>query len=461
MRRRFYSYVPLLCALWLSGCAAPAVPVETYLSRQAVPDRWDAAAALGNAPAEGSASAQWWRVFGDQRLDGLVDLALARNLDLHIAMLRVRQARNDARLMGTILTPEFTPSATGGVTKDLAHGNPSQRDYSSRFDVGYELDLWGKYGAAIDGADWALQASQYDRRAAALTLVASVAETYWTIALLKQKVEIQARNIERASRLMALILARRQSGFAGTADTERAAQDLATQRIVARQLASQLHTTRLGLAALLGEEAGWVNPLEPLALPTEPPPDVALDQPAAVLARRPDVQAAEARLRASYSRAEVTRLQFYPTILLGAGRSGGASRDLGDILSNPLGSLGFTLALPFLQFRKAQFTVTQAQLQYEEVGLQFGRTLYNALIEVERGLAVALQQRDEGALRQAVLDRARKVESISGARYLAGQDGLKDWLDAQQSTRQAESDVLDNRYEQLRTTLRLIQAMGG
>jgi outer membrane protein TolC len=143
------------------------------------------------------------------------------------------------------------------------------------------------------------------------------------------------------------------------------------------------------------------------------------------------------------------------------GALGTSSRSLGNLLNNPVATLGAGLLLPFLQFNEMRFNNELAKARYEEAVVNFRQTLYQALVDVENALSARAQLNIQYALLQQSLTDARKTESIYEERYRAGEVPLKDWLDAQESRRSAEISLAANQLSRLQNQVMLYQALGG
>jgi len=134
---------------------------------------------------------------------------------------------------------------------------------------------------------------------------------------------------------------------------------------------------------------------------------------------------------------------------------------LGQLLRNPVATLGAGLALPFLQWNTARLTVAVSQSQYEEAVAGFRQALYTALSEVENALSSRTQLRDESAKLVVALELAQRAERLSEVRYRAGATALQPVLDAKDRRRAAEVSLAQNRVNQLNATMTLYKALGG
>ena len=199
---------------------------------------------------------------------------------------------------------------------------------------------------------------------------------------------------------------------------------------------------------------------EPADLSKAMLPDVAAGLPADLLARRPDLRAAEFRLRSTLAATDASRASLYPTITL-SGSLGGSSDSLSRLLSNPLASLAGDLALPFVQWNDLQRNIKISEAEYQQAIVTFRQTLYKALAEVEDCLSARRQYLLQAEKLERALQTARQAEELYRLRYEAGGTLLTSWLDAQEKRRQAEIAVVENRLTQLQNHINLCKALGG
>jgi NodT family efflux transporter outer membrane factor (OMF) lipoprotein len=447
----------LAAALLAAGCTAfqperrPEKPLE-------LPSAWQQPQP-GTASAAAVFPAKWWSAFGDPRLDALVDQALQVNNDLAAAGIRVQRAQLQSGLADTNLTPGVVGQAATSRGYDLKRGSVAGSSSSSLVTLSYELDLWGRIAAVRSAADWELKATQSDRQAAALALVATTANLYWQTGYLNQRIALSEAGMEDARRIVALVRARYEAGAVSGLDVAQAGQNLASQEAAHTQLLQQRVETRNALAILF-DRPPEVAAEEPASLPDAALPAIDAGLPASLLGRRPDLRAAEQRLRGALATVDATRTGFYPALSL-TGSLGTSSTALGQLLRNPVATLGAGLALPFLQWNTARLTVAVSQSQYEEAVVGFRQALYTSLSEVENALSSRTQLRDESAKLVVALELAQRAERLSEVRYRAGATALQPVLDAKDRRRAAEVSLAQNRVNQLNATMTLYKALGG
>ncbi|AIV86622.1 efflux transporter outer membrane subunit [Burkholderia pseudomallei] len=436
----------------LSGC--------TSASRNAPPPAPELPAQwAGPVARQASATPDgWWRRFGDPMLDRLIDDALRTNNDLAAAAIRVYRAQLQAGLADTNLTPNVTLGATGNASRTL-DTHQTRRTSGVTATLGYELDLWGKLAAQRDAARWELEATQADRDAARLALIGTTAALYWQLAYLNQQIAFGDANIAYAERTLKLVQSRHAAGATSGLDLAQAERNLAALRADQTQLIQQRTENRNALAILF-DRPPQRQAAERDALPDTPLPEVAAGVPAELLGRRPDLRAAELRLRESLANVDVTRTSFYPTFTL-TGSVGTASTSLERVLQNPVATLGLGLALPFIQWNTMQLQIKVSKSQYEEAVVNFRQSLYRALGEVENALAARVQLDAEADERGRALALARRAETLAKARFAAGATGVQPWLDEQQRLRDAQSALARNQLGRLNNRMNLYQVLGG
>ena len=442
MRHALLGIVALLA---LTGCATKYQRPQTNLPAQ-----------FAHGPSESAApkvSDRWWQAFNDPHLNSLIDAVVARNNDLAVAALRVRQAQYRAGIAGL----DQLPSASGSISANKDGNTPT--NYSARISIAYEVDLWGRLNSLGRAADWELRATAQDRDAAQLALIGTACELYWRIGFTHQQITTGEASLAYARKLLDLVRVQHRAGAVSGVEESEAEQSVNSQIASLTRLQQQLVEYRASLALLMNGEP-TAEATEPQALPDMPLPDVDPGLPAELLARRPDLQAAESRLREQLAITDATRAGFYPALSLTAG-GGGSSTELGTILAHASTSLGAALSLPFLDFPRNHLNKRLSERDYDIAVLTYKQTLLQALADTDNTLSNRTQLARQGdALRDTLTD-AERTESLYGVRYRAGAVALRVLLDAQESRRSAQLSYDSNRLDQLINQATLYQALGG
>jgi NodT family efflux transporter outer membrane factor (OMF) lipoprotein len=441
-------------AIVLGGCSL--LPRNDFTQPSVtMPKKWQGQTTSGAVIA---GSEQWWKGFKDPQLDELIERALLTNNDLAAATIKVRRARLQSSLTDTNLTPSVSVTANSGINHDLNSRTTSQT-HSVTGSVSYELDLWGRLASTRDAGRWEADATEVDRQSTALVLIGTAATDYWQVAYLNQRIVSSETGIAYAEKTLEVVQAKYRAGAVSGIDVAQARQTIASQRANLTQLFQQRTEARNALAILF-DQAPENSLTERQSLPEGPLPTVEAGLPSSLLGRRPDLRAAELRLRESLANIDATRAGFYPAFTL-TGTLGGSSISLENVLKNPIATLGVGLALPFLQWNTAQLTIKVSETQYEEAVVNFRKTLYSALSDVENALSAVAQYQAEGIHLEQALALSKKAEQLAEIRYRAGATGVQSWLDEQERRRSAETDLAGNRLNQLKNLMKLYQSLGG
>ncbi len=437
-----------------SGCSGLTRSVQTAPAVD-IPVAWEAKSGTsGSAVASGD---RWWQGFNDPLLSALVEQALKDNNDLAAAAIRVRRAKLQSELTATNRTPGV--SVGGNTTINRERRGASGTSHAATATLSYELDLWGKLESARDAANFEAQATEYDRQSVALALIGTTAQSYWQTGYLQQLKDLTDKSIAYTGKSLALAEAKYGAGAVSAIDVTQARQALASQRADRTEIVRQLCEARNALAILFNR-APQSGTTMPTALPDIVPPPVEAGLPAEILGRRPDLRAAGERLKGYLAEVDYTKASYYPAFTL-TGSLGGSSTSLIEVLSNPVAGLGVGVTLPFVQQRTMRLDVKISETQYEEAVVNFRQALYTALGEVENALSAGEQYEAQQKELEKALANAKESERLLEARYRTGLVSVQLWLDAQETRRGVEKQLLQNRLNRYKSRMTLSLALGG
>ena len=195
-------------------------------------------------------------------------------------------------------------------------------------------------------------------------------------------------------------------------------------------------------------------------LPEGKVPTINAGVPADILVRRPDIKASLYQLKAALAAKDATFARYFPTVNL-TGSVGDSSNALKDLLRNPVGTLGAGLTLPFLQWRQMSLNNDIADIDYQTATINYRQALYQAFQDVDNAISARQQYAYQGDKLQLQYDSAVAAEKIYASQYRNGAVSIQDWLNAQETMRNAEASLLQNRLNQLTAQATLYQALGG
>lgn len=443
----------------LGGCAA-VVRTPYQQPDIQIPAQYSQQNRASNAVDLAQLKDHWWTVFNDNALNNLVDRALAANTDLAVAGLRLKQAREQAGLTANQQLPRVGANVSASHQVDLRNGDDNSRGLSLSGSVSYEVDLWGKLASQTEAARWEAAATAQDLQATAQTLAGTVCNLYWQLAYLNERIASSEASIANSRKLFQLVQAQYRAGAVSGLELSQAEQSLVGQEASQSQLIQQRVEARNALAILFDVAPGQLGFTEPQRLANLSLPVIDAGLPAELIARRPDLTAAELRLRRVLASKDATRASYYPSISL-TGSLGSSSTSLTELVKNPALTLGAGLSLPFLQFNDMQRNLAISELEYQAAIIGFRQSIYTALADVENALSNKTQLQIQATAQQRTLALAQRTEQLNEVRYRAGAVALKQWIDAQEARRNTQNSLIQIRLNQLGNMVTLMQSLGG
>ncbi|EMB9035519.1 efflux transporter outer membrane subunit [Acinetobacter baumannii] len=445
----------LLLTSSLVGCAA-VVKTPYQAPAVQVPGSFQYDKAKAKTASVEQYSDRWWTLFGDAQLNQLVTNVLERNSDLAVAGITLKQARLQADLTANKQGLRTNSSVSTGHSFDLNSGDDSAKGLSMSAGVSYELDLFGKLARQTEASKWEALATEQDLQATGQSLIATTAKLYWQLGYLNERYATAQQSLATSQKLYQLVQTQYKAGAVSGLDLTQAEQSVQSQKASLSQIEQQLVETRTAIAVLLHEPVQQLNIQEPQRLPRTALPAIGAGLPADILSRRPDLQAAELRLR----KALATKASYYPSISL-TSSLGSSSTSLTELLRNPALTLGASLSLPFLQYNDMKKDIAISNLDYEKAIIQYRQTLYQAFADVENALSSRTELDKQVALQERNVELAEKTERLTEVRYRYGAVALKTLLDAQQTTRTARLSLVETKQSQYNAYVTLMQALGG
>src|SRR5450830_58746 len=462
-----------LITAWLSlsllaACAAPDTGPRAALHGGSALRSQQTLGKVTLSPAAWPA-ARWWERYGDPQLDALVAEALARNPSLQVAAARVRQAEALSGRAEAAAAPQLGFSERSQRQRFSEHGTtapPVAGSWKWVNEAGvngsYELDFWGKNGAAIEAAVGLTHAVEADARAAQLVLVTSVLRSYVGLQQAWTERDIAAAELDQREHLLLLVRQRVAARIDSAVELKQAEALVPAARLQIARLdeAIQLRQAELGALAGQGPDRGLAlgRPalLESRAalLPT--------DLPAELVGRRPDVVAQRWRVEAAGHDIAAARAQFYPNIsltgLIGLQSITFSNFDLGG---SRIGAFGPALSLPIFDGGRLRSNLDGRDADYDLAVEQYNATVIEALRDVVSQLVSIRAIDGQRALQREAAETTGQALQLALQRYQAGVGNYLQVLAAQLqllAIRRQQSD-LDMRA--LQADIALARALGG
>ncbi len=410
---------------------------------------------------------QWWQVFNDPVLDKLVAESDAHNSNLKVAGLRVMEARAQLGIAQSQRFPQLQQASADTLYAQRYQSggtNPQNSgfwQYSAGFDVGWELDFWGRFSRAIESSDASYFAAQANYEDVLVLLRAQVANTYFALRTAEARVRVAQENAAQQKRSFEMTEKLFISGQTAELDVQQAKTQYLGTLSTIPSLEDQAARTRNALAGLIGQPPGAM----PLLVETTgfiPLVDQAVlqDVPAELLLRRPDVRAAELNVAAQSALIGVAETDYYPALtLLGsivwsANSLRGTSNSL-DIVGGP------SLRWNVFDYGQISNNVRVQDARLQQLIEAYRDKVRQAAIEADdaaTGLTKALER--ERILREAAAAAKRSLV-LANALYREGYSDFQRVLDAQSALLQQQDNYLISRSDAVGNLIALYKAMGG
>ncbi len=411
----------------------------------------------------------WWEIFGYEKLNTLVELAMAENYDLKAAENRVEESRAGVQWEKSLLYPSLSlnPSFIRqefSANRPLPFDIPAQRirnnTYVLPLDISYEVDLFGRIRNDVAASQFNWQAATALQKASGLSIAAEVARNFVWLLTLDSESEILERTIQTRQENLEIVRTRYQAGLTNEIDLQRAQTELSSVAVQLKNNQLQRTEIELALALLTGQSASEfaVEPagIQYLAPLIRPRNQVGLS------ISRPDLQAATSSVGAFEKQLKSIQKERYPRLFLdgSAGLLAGQSEQIfeGDSRNWLVGA---TLSVPLFEGGRRNAQVALGRAQLERVNNQLKQQELNAHQEVEREMSNLLRLHEQLLSQQEFLTAAQRAAALSQQRYLKGLVTYLEVVDAQRIVLEAERLSIQLLGQQLLSTIDLMVALGG
>lgn len=412
----------------------------------------------------GNLSDKWWQDFGDAELNKLVDDALQGNLQVRAAWQRVQQARSVAAQLGAGKYPALNLS--GSVNKQNATPGPGGSSFyfpSSpvSIEASYELDIFKKVGNAQAAAMTDAMAARDQVESMAMTLVAQIAETWFSLSAQRASLKLLDEQIKTSSQFLELAEMRLGQGLGSGLDLLQQRQQLAAVEGQRPLLEASVGVLQNQLAILTGRAPSEFQAATTSALP-EIPARPSSGVPADLLLRRPDVRAARLQVEAADYRVAVAVANRLPSLRLGA--SYGPFQVTNLVLSTAnIWQIGANLLAPIFQGGRLKAEVKRNEAVVKEKSFNYGQAILQALVEVENAALQETKQLEYVAELEKQLVIAQETLDEARQRYSAGMgnDSFVQILLSLSSSQQIELSLLRAQKQALSHRIQFCRALGG
>jgi outer membrane protein, multidrug efflux system len=421
-----------------------------------IPASYTSAGADQQAPEQ---VADWWRRFKDPVLDGLVDQAVAGNLDLAASWSRLLQAREALVQARSDRVPSLGASASAGQNFDR-NGHRST-SLSVGADAAWEADLFGGISRNIEAARAEAQASGYDLAAVRVALIAEVATNYVNARLAQERLKNAQDELAITDENLQIAQWRVQAGLASSLDAEQARSQRAQTAATIPTIESNIAGAAYRLAVLTGRAPGAVADAlgAPAPIPI-PPTSLSAGIPADTLRQRPDVRASERSLAAATARIGVAEAQLYPSLRL-TGNIGSNALTLGSLADNITGGLLAGLTQTIFDGGRLRSQVRSQRAAAQGALASYRQSVLTALEDVENALVAVRAARARQQEFAVALDAASNSAILARSQYRTGLTDFQTLLEAERSLLSARDGLTSARADEALAVVQLYRALGG
>jgi multidrug efflux system outer membrane protein len=408
----------------------------------------------------------WWNVFQDPELQELIRAALVENYDLRVAVSRILQAQSQV----TVARSQQFPTVDVGVTAPYSAFPGGERPPTFPRDsfepqgglgVAWEVDLWGKFRRNTEAA-WAdLLSAEEVRYAVMTTLVAQVAQAYFSLRTLDLTLEISQRTVTSREQSRDLVQARLDGGVAGILDLRQAETLLYSATKTIPEIQRQIEQTENFISTLLGRNPGPIRRGRPLnqqvVVATVP-----LGLPSDLLARRPDIRGAEQQLVSANAQIGVAKSLLFPQVTI-SGFAGAGGAVISGSTFGPYGVFNVlpAVTLPIFNMGRLQAGVDFNEARTQEAVLRYQQAIQQAVREVSDSV-VEIRRRREFREQQELLTKTlADASQVAKLRYEGGVSSYLEVLDTERQYFDAELQLALAQRDEYVGVVQLYKALGG
>lgn len=458
------SSLALIAVMGLAGCnvgpkyTRPQVPAPPAF-------RGADDAVISSDPNGSLGDQQWSAVFKQPELQSLIREALTNNFDLRVAAERVLEQESQVKITRSQQFPQISAGGTGAgaelpasvgdsISSPLAFG-------SFNLQASWTPDFWGLYRRQTEAARDQLLAQTWAQRAVRMTLVQQVATTYFLLRTLDQQLAIAQQTLKTRQESVKLTQTLERGGSVPMSDVRQAEQLLYTASSQVPQLEQQIQQTENAMRLLLGREPGPVPHTDPNAI-TPVPADLPVGIPSQLLERRPDIQQAEAQLKAANALVGAARAQFFPqlSISASAGLGGDQFSNLFDPSGKTIYGLG-SLAQPIFAGGKIRGQYDLSKRQKDELILTYQKAIFTGFRDVSNALIAVNKQRLAREQQQLLVTAAQDATRLARLRYQGGSTSYLEVLTTDTNLFSAQLNLASAQQSEALTLVQLYSALGG
>jgi NodT family efflux transporter outer membrane factor (OMF) lipoprotein len=449
----------LLLVILLTGCTTLG-PDYTRPEAAVEPD-W-ANAGDSKITSESPVDPQWWKTaFNEPELNQLIETALQQNLSLHSAGLRVLQSQQQLAIAIGNQYPQ-QQQATGAASRQKAN-DTTFNNYNLGLNVGWEVDIWGRFRLQVETATAELDASVADYDGALVSLMAEVARTYILIRTFQDRLEVARENIKYQAESLRVTRAKYDAGQVSQLDADQAETLLNNTKATESALEISLQQLKNSLAVLLGKPPQHYNYLitEKGSIPP-PPPEIALGMPQDIIRQRPDIRSSERRLAAQSAQIGFAVTELYPHFSIGGaiGTTADSTEDLFESASETW-NLASMFEWNIFNYGRLRSNVRLQDARFQQQLVDYLNTVLQAQSEVENAIIAYLKSHEQLVSYRLAAAASQRSVDVATIQYKEGSTDFNTLVSTLNANVQ-QQDLLSAAQGEVATNLvQVYKALGG
>lgn len=420
--------------------------------------------------ADGTATinTDWWKNYGDENLNLLIEEALKNNDDLKLAVARIEEARH--RLGFTEADRYPVINANGTASRQRTSAEASQLGYaymnnyfSLSAQVAYELDLWGKIKNRRDAALSVLLSTKASKEALKLSLVSNVATVYFNLVSLGRQLQTTENILNSYKEIYEFRQKQYKHGILDEMVVQQAKAQYDSVKILLENLKEQDAVLKSTLSLLLGRTPSEIfDNLHNINQKLPDPITVPAMLPSSLLSNRPDIVQAEEALKATNFQIGVAKAAYFPSISL-TGALGLHSFELDNLMQSSarMWNIGGNLIEPILDFGRIDSNVKITEAQQKEAVIQYVKTVKTAFKEVYDALVKIKSSGNKLTAQEEELKALERVLTLANKRYEVGVTDYLTVLDAQRGYLNSSLNLINYQTEVINSQVILYKVLGG
>lgn len=394
-----------------------------------------------------------------EELRRFVDMGVKSNLDIYLATGNVNKALYNAKITELNSHPSLNASMNASKNRNFDTNTTSRSQYGTSISAGYEVDVWGKLKDQRDVANINFLASVYDRETITISTISAIELAYFKIAYMGDVLNSNEYTLEYYEDILKLVKVKHDNGSVGLADVLEAQRSYVEQQKKVAELElenDQSYNNLLQLVNLGPDDPYEIEEPSLQEVEFQNIPEINVNQ----IEYRPDVQVAKANLAAAFVNIDITKKSYYPALNLTTSL-GTSTDEFKSLLRNPIGTIGASIAFPFLNWNERKFDIAISKNDFDMKVAETNKVYLNALYEVDNAIKSYNSLLEQYQKVNESYELSKKFAAIQKVKYSAGETELKNWLDAEDNLRQSDLTKSQMKYNLIVERNNLYKALGG